>query len=256
MFKVNQKRIIKLTAAAIAVAMVGVGSVACSKPDTIKSYEYETSTYKEQVIKDIDSNVKESAQNSKVEIDLNKNEVNIEKTNENNIKNEQNNANNELLSNNVLDNANNNANSNVNKVNTGYKEYKEGDPKPITDDVNDYKDWLDAQNGHPQGTDRYGNPFKKEGADYTWSDSGEPNEAPTDGDLDNGVENPNTGVKYKYGINYGWKVDNTDEINAEAKRMNDLMNYGGVDEKTGEVYRKLTPEELKEISAMYSASFK
>ena len=256
MFKVNQKRIIKLTAAAIAIAMVGVGSVACSKPDTIKSYEYETSTYKEQVIKDIDSNVKESAQNSKVEIDLNKNEVttkNTEKSNENeqlvenNTKNEQNNANNELLSNNVPNNT---------AVNTKYKEYKEGDPRPNTTDINEYVDWLIAQNGHPQGTDRYGNPFKKEGVDYTWSDSGEPNEAPTDGDLANGVENPNTGVKYKYGINYGWKVDNTDEINAEAKRMNDLMNYGGVDEKTGEVYRKLTPEELKEISAMFSASFK
>lgn len=252
MFKTNQKRIIKLTAAAIAVAMVGVGSVACSKPDTIKSYEYETSTYKEQVIKDIDSNVKESAQNSKVEIDLskveidlNKNKVNIEKTNENNSKNEQNNANNELLSNNVPNNT---------AVNTKYKEYKEGDPRPM--DQNEYKEWLRAQNGHPQGTDRFGHPFLKEGAEYTWSASGEPNEAPTDGkNVWKGVQNPNTGVKYQY-IDSEWLINDNDERRAEIERVGKLLTHGGVDEKTGEVYRKLTPEELKEISAMYSNSFK
>ena len=252
MFKTNQKRIIKLTAAAIAIAMVGVGSVACSKPDTIKSYEYETSTYKEQVIKDIDSNVKESAQNSKVEIDLNKNEVNIEKTNENKANNESN----MMLNGQISEDSENTGNTNTAVKNTEYKEYKEGDPKPITDDINEYRDWLRAQNKHPQGTDFYGLPFKQEGVDYTWSADGTPNEAPTNGITQKGVQNPNTGVKYIYRDSYGWKVDDREARDAEAQRIHDLNVYGGVDEKTGEVHRKLTPDELKEISAMYSASFK
>ena len=156
--------------------------------------------------------------------------------------------------NNINDNVNNNTNTGVN--NNMSKEYKEGDPKPNTTDINEYRDWLRAQNKHPQGTDLYGNPFKKEGAEYTWSANGTPNEAPTNGIAAHGIQNPNTGTKYMYDAQNGWYVDNRDEREAEIERIGKLNQYGGVDEKTGKVHRKLTPEELKEISAMYSASFK
>lgn len=126
------------------------------------------------------------------------------------------------------------------------------EPAPITPTLSNEEALKWIEDNKNRKTDPLGLPYLEKGKEYTWSASGEPNEAPRG--LKNTAVNPNTGIKYRYNDVNGWHVD-TSEQDAEEAR---LRKEGYVRNPDGEWVqgRKMTEEELNKYAKMFSDSFK
>ncbi len=127
------------------------------------------------------------------------------------------------------------------------------EPAPISPTLSNEEalKWLEDNEKQKTETDAKGRPYLQKGQEYTWSASGEPNEAPYNKRT---AINPNTGVKYIYNsIDGEWLVD-TSEQDAEIAKQ---YMEGKVDLEGNPVEkRKMTEEEARQIAKMFSDSFK
>ncbi len=124
------------------------------------------------------------------------------------------------------------------------------EPAPISPTLSNEEALKWLEDNRNRKTDPLGLPYLEKGKEYTWSDSGEPNEAPYKGKT---AVNPNTGIKYRYNSIDGWHVD-TSEQDAEIAKQ---YMEGKVDLEGNPVEkRKLTEEEARQIAKMFSDSFK
>ena len=131
------------------------------------------------------------------------------------------------------------------------KQIETTEPAPISPTLSNEEALKWLEDNKNRKTDPLGLPYLEKGKEYTWSASGEPNEAPRG--LKNTAVNPNTGIKYRYNDINGWHVD-TSERDAEIAKQ---YMEGKVDLEGNPVEkRKMTEEELNKYAKMFSDSFK